>query len=634
MRSPRRYESSRFKSLTASGADRFTLSLCRDTSTGMQDLIIIITSTHCRKNRLFDHDRFRFTPVATSKKTTRLWDRKPTTPVLPRSRTQKIWKRHLGSTSLEGSNMHDTYTFSTEINLAATLAALRGVKRRRLAHTPDCERGRSFLETKWEEQTEDRRRKYVAPAKDADDARTTAPAGCLAREGSENEHMELPDEETGCSNPRETPQLEKTVSEALMPPEERTMPGGINQDKPSTYAEGAEEETYFDAVAEPMAVVPEQGDKPPQAAPMRRIAILDGDDAELISEFLSKARAKRAAIMPLKEDARVDCVPESPISSSRRALEAVDGNSPRSHRRHAFPERPQPPDFYFNRRPPRIGSSKAVGTRTIEAVWEGPVIPSSPMVEVTVEHGRHAPKVPDQIPTRRRKGTEFVFMQRTDDQQTALLTKANTRLNKGSKPPHKLLPILNRAIAALEADPEDGQLRQRDQSKKQVKWNDEALLEYCGEEKVPEFDSEVYQNSQTIERSLRSSSRRNTNKAEQPADAVEKGKQHERPAPFLPPAPATPYRSTPVPRKMRKLVGAKHLDVHPNEGESPPVTRINLSVKSSVVLPGTPLRHKKTFSLAQGVPRTLSLKSAKATTSTTSGSSLAYPTVLLRKQTK
>lgn len=62
--------------------------------------------------------------------------------------------------------MHDTDTFSTEINLAATLAALRGVKRLRLAHTPECERGRSFLETKWEAETEDRRREWfiiIAP---------------------------------------------------------------------------------------------------------------------------------------------------------------------------------------------------------------------------------------------------------------------------------------------------------------------------------------------------------------------------------------------------------------------------------------------------------------------------------------
>lgn len=56
--------------------------------------------------------------------------------------------------------MHDTDAFSTEINLAATLAALRGVKRLRLAYTPECERGRSFLETKWEAQTEDRRREW------------------------------------------------------------------------------------------------------------------------------------------------------------------------------------------------------------------------------------------------------------------------------------------------------------------------------------------------------------------------------------------------------------------------------------------------------------------------------------------
>ncbi|EZF26116.1 hypothetical protein H112_01655 [Trichophyton rubrum D6] len=612
-----------------------------------------------KKSRLFDHDRFRFTPEATSKKPTRLWDRRPTTPVLPRSKTQKIWKRCTDSTSLEVNSMHDTDTFSTEINLAATLAALRGVKRLRLAHTPECERGRSFLETKWEAQTEDRRRKYVAPA---ESAQTTASVDFLLRANGGTEGVEVSDEEqVHCSSsynePRDIPQPEETA------PEVRTMPGEVNQEKSSTVhtecqpddSREPEEETFFDAVAEPMAVMPEQGDIPLQASPVRKIAILDGDDAEIISDFLSKARAKRAANTPVKKDASVDRLLESPTPSARRILEVVDGNSPRSHRRHLSPEKLQPPDFYFNRRSPRIVASKSTDQKPFENVWDGSIAPSSPVVEVTIEHARYPPRVPDQIPTRRRKGTEFVFMQRTDDQQTALLTKANTRLNKGSKPPHKLLPILNKAIAALGTDLEDGQHRHRDLSKKQVRWNDAALVEYCGEKKIPEFDLEVYQNSEAIERNLRSSSRRNNNTSkneEHPPEATESYKQEDQPAPFLAPivkmpAPANPYRSTPMPRKMRKLVGAKHLDVHPNEGESPPVTRINLSMKTAGVFPGTPLRHKKTFSLAQGVPRTLSLKPTKSTTSTSSasmtsgsgsgsglGSGISYPTVLLRKQTK
>lgn len=469
--------------------------------------------------------------------------------------------------------------------------------------------------------------------------------------------MDVSDEEqVGCSSScderRDISQLEEIAA-----PLDGTMPVEVNQEKLNTVRAGSspdeggesEEESFFDAVAEPMAIVPEQGDISLQALPVRKIGILDGDDAEVISDFLSKARAKRATNTPVKGDASVDRIPESPTPSARRVLKAVDGNSPRSYRRHMSPEKLQPPDFYFNRRPSRIVSSKPADQKPIE----GSVASSSPAAEVIIEHARHQPKVPDQIPTRRRKGTEFVFMQRTDDQQTALLTKANTRLNKGSKPPHKLLPILNKAIAALGTDPKDDQHRHRDLSKKQVKWNDAALIEYCEERKVPEFDSEVYQNSHAIERSLRSSSRRNSTnkKEEQPPEVTENGKQEDLPAPFLAPivkmpAPATPYRSTPVPRKMRKLVGAKHLDVHPNEGESPPVTRINLSVKTNTaVFPGTPLRHKKSFSFAQGTPRTLSLKPTKLTTSTSSelatsgsgsgsGSGLSYPTVPLRKQTK
>lgn len=179
------------------------------------------------------------------------------------------------------------------------------------------------------------------------------------------------EEQVHCSSsynePRDIPQPEETA------PEVRTMPGEVNQEKSSTVhtecqpddSREPEEETFFDAVAEPMAVMPEQGDIPLQASPVRKIAILDGDDAEIISDFLSKARAKRAANTPVKKDASVDRLLESPTPSARRILEVVDGNSPRSHRRHLSPEKLQPPDFYFNRRSPRIVASKSTDQKTV-----------------------------------------------------------------------------------------------------------------------------------------------------------------------------------------------------------------------------------------------------------------------------
>lgn len=74
------------------------------------------------------------------------------------------------------------------------------------------------------------------------------------------------EEQVHCSSsynePRDIPQPEETA------PEVRTMPGEVNQEKSSTVhtecqpddSREPEEETFFDAVAEPMAVMPEQGD--------------------------------------------------------------------------------------------------------------------------------------------------------------------------------------------------------------------------------------------------------------------------------------------------------------------------------------------------------------------------------------
>ncbi|KLJ09424.1 hypothetical protein EMPG_15159 [Blastomyces silverae] len=97
-------------------------------------------------------DRFKFTPKAVSKKAPRLWDRKPMTPFNSRSSSHKVWKRFLASSfNNVGGYGADHDVFLTEINDSSTLrGVLRGVKRRCTAACVGVERGRSFLETKWE----------------------------------------------------------------------------------------------------------------------------------------------------------------------------------------------------------------------------------------------------------------------------------------------------------------------------------------------------------------------------------------------------------------------------------------------------------------------------------------------------
>lgn len=102
------------------------------------------------------------------RKAPRLWERKPSTPFQARSKSQKVWKRLLTSFSSmrqSGREQNDAEDeLHTEINESANAGFVRGAKRLRLGAGADddavFERGRSFLETKWEMEATMKRREY------------------------------------------------------------------------------------------------------------------------------------------------------------------------------------------------------------------------------------------------------------------------------------------------------------------------------------------------------------------------------------------------------------------------------------------------------------------------------------------
>ena len=122
------------------------------------------------KSRPSTAERFKFTPIATSKKALRLWDRKPSAPFVPRSKSHKVWKRFLASVtgdisideSMPGSQ-NRYYNSFAGINRSEKLKALRGVKRLRVVGGADDDNdfrpGHSFFETKWDMDTLVRKRK-------------------------------------------------------------------------------------------------------------------------------------------------------------------------------------------------------------------------------------------------------------------------------------------------------------------------------------------------------------------------------------------------------------------------------------------------------------------------------------------
>ena len=112
-------------------------------------------------------DRFRFTPVKCANSLPRLWDRKPSISFLSQqSRPRKVWKRFRTSFNSMKSLQQiiadralEETELDTEINASRGAGLLRGVKRRCLDIEigEKEERGRSFLETRWEGEVRRRR---------------------------------------------------------------------------------------------------------------------------------------------------------------------------------------------------------------------------------------------------------------------------------------------------------------------------------------------------------------------------------------------------------------------------------------------------------------------------------------------
>lgn len=106
---------------------------------------------------------FSFTPIKALSALPRLWDRKPSTPVRAGDKSRKLWKRirfPFGGMKTESEGQ------STGIGAAKnpTSDYQRGVKRRCVdpsdaeQETEMEQRGRSFLETKWEMQASRKKR--------------------------------------------------------------------------------------------------------------------------------------------------------------------------------------------------------------------------------------------------------------------------------------------------------------------------------------------------------------------------------------------------------------------------------------------------------------------------------------------
>lgn len=249
-----------------------------------------------------------------------------------------------------------------------------------------------------------------------------------------------------------------------------------------------------------------------------RMNSLDGEDAALLSEFLSRAQAKRAANAAMAGVGKSEVrqrkegqVTSSPAVQSRRALEELDVNSPSMKSSTSTPVKTD-----------KVPESPDVGAPIDDAnqLASSPTVARrrSSRTKPTEQTRSLRPAVPNQIPVRRANGTEFVFLQRTEAQELALTTRKNTRRNKGNAllPRYLLQAIIKQErkdettqpFAQIEGQDEPRQSRKHATRPKQVCWKEDQLVEYA-----PEKRSSPASESPSPSKKKASSSRREGSKS-------------------------------------------------------------------------------------------------------------------------
>ncbi|OJJ49413.1 hypothetical protein ASPZODRAFT_1474150 [Penicilliopsis zonata CBS 506.65] len=508
-------------------------------------------------------DRFRFTPVKVASSAPRLWERKASVPFLARSKSRKLWKRFRSSfnsmkslqklVAEEDACVADVADeLDLEINFSRQTGYLRGVKRICLNEKDTegevevgKERGRSFLETKWESEMARKRRKI--PSKDwqpventwsqdvcqnsasqpdttiatdvvegmEEDRETTIPAIQLltepvhdslspyeSNEEGSPDHEKMDDHHAGDSalahveNESEDTAQEFTPSEDVSllgiggdtvgetsTADDRQTPSATNGSCPKVFVD-VENSTIEDTIAQEQDFVR-------SALGSALEGEGDYEDAELLNNFVSKAKAKRAAkaALPPQDAEQVndeeDAVVEFPTPRSRRVLEELDANSPSPQKTQLSPCKSDVP----HESPALSNGSEGKQADDQKEGQEQHEQGSSPLRRSS---RTSKPPLRTTISLRRPKGNEFIFLQRTQAQEIALATRKNTRCNKGDA---QFPKFVLQALAQQQQKSDQGSSSpersdtdthrhktSRKRSAKRVVWNDKRLVEYEGDD--------------------------------------------------------------------------------------------------------------------------------------------------------
>ena len=220
-------------------------------------------------------------------------------------------------------------------------------------------------------------------------------------------------------------------------------------------------------------------EEPPRIT-TRSIARLS-DDTTMLKAFLNRAQAKKAAMdvkLVASEDKTSPAI--SSRSSPRKALAERDLNSPSSHKQTKLAHRPGTPP---SKRHLQEHLDDGVAWEDIDEITTAPLETQptrrsgrSKKLPVPVKGATPIAGTLSLIPVRRAEGTDPIILQKGNAQELAIMTRANTRRNKGqAKLPTFMLEELQLRILE-EVEQERSVTRsQTKEARKNVGW-DEKLV--------------------------------------------------------------------------------------------------------------------------------------------------------------
>ncbi len=152
------------------------------------------------------------------------------------------------------------------------------------------------------------------------------------------------------------------------------------------------------------------------------------DDTSMLRDFLNRAQASKAAKIPILTPLEAPKPQTSPRRSPRKALGPRIGDA----------STPQNPRDTANRpgTPPRISQTDLPDSDDGEEMSATPTSCRRSTRTRLLAPSKAPPGAPSFIPVRRADGADPVVLQKSQAQELAIVTRANTRRNKGqSKPP-------------------------------------------------------------------------------------------------------------------------------------------------------------------------------------------------------